>query len=221
MWHIRQSPAPLPASGYQSWKVMTYLVVGKCGTSGNPLHRCLLQVISPEWLWLTWMLVNVAHPAIPCTAACFRLSVLKVMAYLVVGKCGTSGNPLHCCLLQVISPEGLWLTWLLENVAHLAIPCTAACFRLSVLKVMTYLVVGKCGTSGNPLHCCLLQVIRCTAACFRLSVQKVMAYLVVGKCGTSGNPLHCCLLQVQTLVVYKIHQNFSMFGCEPHTRVLY
>ena len=226
---------------------MAYLVVGKCGTSGNPLHRCLLQVISPERLWLTWLLVNVAHLAIPCTSACFRLSVqkcyglpgcwlmwhiwlspaplsasgyqsLKVMVYLVVGKCGTPGNPLHHCLLLVICPERLWLTWLLENVAHLAILCTAACFKLSVqkcygfpgcwlmwhiwlspaplsasgyqsLKVMVYLVVGKSGSPGNPLHHCLLLVIcperlwltwllvnvahlaiLCTAACF--SVQN-------------------------------------------------
>ena len=121
MWHIWQSPAPLPASGYH------------CGTSGNPLHRSLLQVISPDRLWLTWLLVKWLIWQSPAPLPASGYQSRMVMAYLVVGKCGTSGNPLHHCLLQVISPEWLWLTWLLVNVAHLAIPCTAACFRLSVL----------------------------------------------------------------------------------------
>ena len=114
MWHIWPSPAPLPASRYKSRKVMAYLVVGKCSTSGNPLHRCLLQVISPEWLWLTWLLVNVAHLAIPCTAACFKFRLLWFIRSTRISACFGASPTLGFCVsisVSVISNcDQLWVS---------------------------------------------------------------------------------------------------------------
>ena len=142
MWHIWQSPALLPASGYQSRMLMAYLVVGKCGIWQSPA---------------------------PLPASGYQSRM--VMAYLVVGKCGTSGNPLHHCLLQVISPERLWLTWLLVNVAHLAIPCTAACFKFRLLWLIRSTRISACLGASPTLGFCVSISVSVISNCDQLWVS--------------------------------------------------
>ena len=70
-----------------------------------------------------------------------------------------------------ISPERLWLTWLLVNVAHLAIPCTAACFKFRLLWFIRSTRISACLGASPTLGFCISKSVSVISNCDQLWVS--------------------------------------------------